>query len=138
VSHLPCSPPGACFADPRSPRLPPFAPPAPPQIVQLCSLASSLLWRDQTPRSRSSSATAPHLPDADQYGVEPAGQVRGLPVPVQGPSTRARVFDYAGTTGDRDNSSLHFSRLHLHSVGTRNFHFFRGSMAGLCTPLSTL
>jgi hypothetical protein len=138
VSHLPGSAPGACFAHPRSPRLPPFAPPAPPRIVQLCSLASSLLWLDQTPRSCSSSATAPRLPDADQYGVEPTGQMRDLPVPAQRPSPHAMVFDHAEPPGARASAPAGVAFRDLDGVGTPKFHFFRGSLAGLCNPRSTL
>src|SRR6201993_3845178 len=67
---------GACVAGPHSPWSPPFAPPAPrrlapPRIAPqrfapLCSSASQLLWRSATSRARASSATAPHLPDADR------------------------------------------------------------------------
>jgi hypothetical protein len=44
----------------------PFAPPTPRPVARLCSSVSQLLWRSLTSRVRSSSATAPHLPDADQ------------------------------------------------------------------------
>jgi hypothetical protein len=57
---------GACVAGPHSPWSPPFAPPAPQRIAPLCSSASQLLWRSATSRARASSATAPHLPDADR------------------------------------------------------------------------
>ena len=56
---------GACVAGPHSPWSPPFAPPAPQRFAPLCSSASQLLWRSATSRARASSATAPHLPDAD-------------------------------------------------------------------------
>src|SRR5467141_434959 len=56
---------GACAAGPHSPWSPPFAPPTPQRIAPLCSSASPLLWRSATVRARASSATAPHLPDAD-------------------------------------------------------------------------
>src|SRR4029077_21037665 len=36
------------------------------QVLPLCSPASSLLWQGPTSRVRSSSASAPHLPDADR------------------------------------------------------------------------
>src|SRR5690606_23518769 len=67
-THFPGPVPGVCCADPHSSRFPPFAPPAPPPADRLCSQASSLLWRNQTPHDRASSATVPHLPDADQHG----------------------------------------------------------------------
>src|SRR5436190_14844066 len=81
-----------CFAGPHFPWSPPFAPPAPlrpslqtpPQwISSLCSPASQLLWRGPTSRVRASSATAPHLPDADRRTRHTArddgGQTRDLP-----------------------------------------------------------
>ena len=49
---------------------------------------------------RASSASAPRLPDADHRPVSWAdGQSGDLPVPVQGASVHARVFDHAGSAG---------------------------------------
>src|ERR1700676_596740 len=45
---------------------PPLAPPTPQPVARLCSSASQLLWRGQTSHDRTSSATAPRLPDTDQ------------------------------------------------------------------------
>src|SRR5260221_6453993 len=50
----------------HAPRPPPLAPPTPPPVARLCSSASQLLWRGQTSHDRTSSATAPRLPDTDQ------------------------------------------------------------------------
>src|SRR5271167_187124 len=55
---------GTRFAGSPSPRPPPLAPPAPRRIAPLRSSASQLLWRGLTSPARSSSATAPRLPDA--------------------------------------------------------------------------
>jgi hypothetical protein len=66
VSRLPGSESGACVVGPHSPRSLPFAPPTPRRIAPLCSSASQLLWQSQTSRARTSSATAPRLPDADR------------------------------------------------------------------------
>ena len=55
---------GTCFAGSHSPRSRPFAPPAPPPACRFCSQASQLLPPSLTSPVRSSSATAPHLPDA--------------------------------------------------------------------------
>ena len=55
---------GTRFASPPSPRPPPLAPPAPRPVARLRSSASQLLWRSLTSPVRSSSATAPRLPDA--------------------------------------------------------------------------
>src|SRR5215831_9187725 len=80
VTRLPGSESGTCFAGSHSPWSPPFAPLAPlqlpppriaPQGAPLCSPASQLLWRSPTSHARASSATAPHLPDADQVGTWP-------------------------------------------------------------------
>jgi hypothetical protein len=57
---------GACVAGPHSPWSPPFAPPTPQRIAPLCSSASQPQWQSATSRARASSATAPHLPDADR------------------------------------------------------------------------
>src|SRR5271169_2840168 len=66
VTRFPGPAPGACFADSHSPWPPPFAPPAPQPVARLCSSASQLLWRSLTSQLRSSLATAPRLPNADQ------------------------------------------------------------------------
>src|SRR5262249_9457655 len=66
LTHLCGAESGACVAGPHSPWSPPFAPPAPQRFAPLCSSASQLLWRSATSRARASSATAPHLPDADR------------------------------------------------------------------------
>src|SRR6266404_5230065 len=66
VTRSPGTVPGPCFADAHSPRPPPLAPPTPQPVARPCSSASQLLWRGQTSHDRTSSATAPRLPDADQ------------------------------------------------------------------------
>src|SRR5262245_57398022 len=71
VPRLPGTAPGACCAGPHSPRSPPLAPPAPQRIAPPCSSASQLLWRSATSHVRTSSATTPRLPDADQVGTWP-------------------------------------------------------------------
>ncbi len=49
-------------------------------LPSLCSPASQLLWRGPTSRVRASSASAPHLPDADRPShATPDGQTRDLP-----------------------------------------------------------
>src|ERR1700682_3909696 len=65
VTRCPGSASGACFAGPHSPWPPPLAPPTPQRIAPPCSSASQLLRRSPTSHLRSSSATAPRLPDAD-------------------------------------------------------------------------
>ena len=71
MTRFPRPEPGTCFADPYSPWPPPFAPPTPERIAPLCSSASQLIWRSLTSRTRTSSATAPRLPDANQGSLSP-------------------------------------------------------------------
>src|SRR6201993_5362343 len=54
-------------ADSRSPRPRPLAPPTPLPVVWRCSSVSLLLWPGLTSRVRTSAATAPRLPTADQH-----------------------------------------------------------------------
>jgi hypothetical protein len=69
---------------------------------------------------------------------KPAGQTRDLPVPVQGPSAHARVSDHAGPSG-RSRWRARSCCLPRFETRRRPIHeVFRGSMAGLCSPLSTL
>src|SRR5438132_753206 len=69
VTHVPGPAPGACFAGSHSPWPPHLAPPTPQPVARLCSSASQLLLRSLTSHVRSSSATAPRLPDAGQSGA---------------------------------------------------------------------
>src|SRR6267142_6181505 len=68
VTRLPVSVLGPCCAVSHSPRPLPLAPPTPRRIAPRCSPASQLLRRGLTSHARASSATAPHLPDADLGG----------------------------------------------------------------------
>src|SRR5216683_7092060 len=79
VSRLSGSESSACLIGPHSPWSLPFAPPTPQLAVPLCSSASSLLWQGPTSRVRSSSATAPRLPDAGRQRHHRSGQTRDLP-----------------------------------------------------------
>ena len=65
---------GARSPVPRFPRSPPLAPPAPPPVARLRSSASQQLMAGLTSHARSSSATAPRLPDADRSGGKPHGR----------------------------------------------------------------
>ena len=96
VTRFPGSVSGPCFAGSHSPRPPPLAPPAPQRIAPLCSSASRLLWRSSTPHVRASSATALSSPSRCGPDRQRAcGQAWGIPVPAQGASARASVFDHA-------------------------------------------
>ena len=79
----------------------------------------------------------PALTDADQRYFS-AGQTRDLPVPAQRASTHARFFDHAGSSG-HSRSRAHPCCLPRSETRRHpNLDLFRGSMAGLCAPLSTL
>src|SRR5262245_14829723 len=119
VTRLPGSESGACVAGSHSPWPPPLAPPAPRPVARLCSSASQLLWQSLTSRDRASSATAPRLPDADRRRL-PNGRSRDLPVPAQGASAHARVFDHAGSSGARDDALGCVAFHHMHGVGTQD------------------
>jgi hypothetical protein len=67
---------------------------APPPACRFCSQASRLLRPSLTSPVRSSSAMAPHLPDAIRRRKRP-GWARDLPVPGQRASAHARVSDRA-------------------------------------------
>src|SRR5436190_8871691 len=95
------------------------APPAPLRSGPLCSSASQLLWQSLTSRDRASPATAPRLPDADRRRL-PNGRSRDLPVPAQGASAHARVFDHAGSSGARDDALGCVAFHHMHGVGTQD------------------
>ena len=128
----------ACVTIPCSPWSRPLAPPTPPLLSQqqFCSQASQLLWPSLTSRVRASSATAPRLPDAGQPIT--TGQTRDLPVPVQGACAHARFCDHAGSGGC---SRLRARQYCLPQSGQCRHPVrksYRGSMAGLCVPLSTL
>src|SRR6202035_2469372 len=97
--------PGACFAGSHSPWPPPFAPPAPRPVARLCSSASQLLWRSLTSQVRSSLATAPRLPNADQMAP------RHWP-DLGPPGSRARSFDTCQVLRPRRvNQALAITRL---------------------------
>src|ERR1700736_1683640 len=75
VTRFPGTVSGTCGIGSRSPWPPPFAPPPPLPVARPCSAASLLLWRSLTSHARASSASVPHLPDADQSALQPvAGQ----------------------------------------------------------------
>src|ERR1700724_1708273 len=64
-----------------SPR--PFAPPPPLPVARPCSAASLLLWRSLTSHARASSASVPHLPDADQSALQPVAGHETSQVPTR-------------------------------------------------------
>jgi hypothetical protein len=67
------------------------------------------------------------------------GQTWDLPVPVQGASAHARVFDHVGPVGrSRLSCPVRVAFRPDDGVGARDLGFFRGSMAGPCASLPTL
>src|SRR5262245_37012285 len=145
VTRLPGSASGTCFADPHSPWSPPFAPLAPPQLpppriapqgAPLCSPASPLVRRSPTSHARASSATAPHLPDADQVGICLWSDV-GSPSFRRDPFARDVLFDPGGTTMPRI-TALHMLRSTMTTVSAPAVSSFRGSITHPTQPLCTL
>src|SRR6516165_8055437 len=96
-----------------------------PQGAPRCSPASQLLWRGPTSHARASSATAPHLPDADQVGTWPVVR-RGISqVPTR--SVCADVaLDLGGTTMPR-TAALHMLHSTMKTVSAPASSSFRGS-----------
>jgi hypothetical protein len=90
----------------------------------------------QNSRDRTSSATAPCLPDAVQTALA-CGRPRDLPVPAQGACAPATGSDRAGSSAGsrwrRPPYCLPLSRRRRHPEPN-----FRGSMADLCVSLPTL
>ena len=131
---------GSCSPWPLSPvqargRL--LAPRSPPTVARPCSRGSPLLRQGPTSRGRASSARAPCAFPMRTRRPRACGQPRDLPVPAQGASAHARVSDRAGSSGGSRSRHppccLPLSRRRQHPEAD-----FRGSMAGLCVPLSTL
>jgi hypothetical protein len=99
--------------------------------------AQHTLWKGLTSTACASSAITPRLPDADHpFGA--SGQTGDLPVPAQGASVHARVYDHAGPFGYlryRARSSCLPQKQQRRRPGCE---LFRGSIPGLHASLSTL
>jgi hypothetical protein len=135
VTRDPGSASGACFAGSRFPRSPPFAPPAPPPSVSPALFVGFVATRrGQTSWARASSATAPRLPDADRQCL--AGQTQDLPVPVQGTSAHARVFDHAGPSGRSHSAPVRVAFHVSDHVSTRNIDLSRLNTWPVRTPVN--
>src|SRR5258706_1744079 len=83
VTRFPGTVSGTCGIGSRSPWLPPFAPPPPLPVARPCSAASLLLWRSLTSHARASSASVPHLSDADQSALQPVAGHETSQVPTR-------------------------------------------------------
>jgi hypothetical protein len=66
------------------------------------------------------------------------GRTRDLPVPEQGASAHAGFSDHAGPSGHSRSRTRPCCLPRPETRRHPGFHFFRGSMAGLCAPLPTL
>src|SRR5207302_10930526 len=136
VTHFPGPAPGACFAGSHSLRPPPLAPPTPQPVARLCSSASQLLLRSLTSHVRSSSATAPRLPDAGQSSAPQLAR-RGI---SRFPSKELLHMPGSSTTSGRsDLAMVRPKRVAFrarNSVGARGLVFAAHCLA--CPPLPTL
>ena len=83
VTRFPGTGSGTCGTGSRSPWPPPFAPLPPRPVARPCSAASLLLWRSLTSHARASSASVPHLPDADQSALQPVAGHETSQVPTR-------------------------------------------------------
>src|SRR3954452_9246017 len=117
---------------PPAPRSPPLAPPTPRPVARLCSSASQLLWQGLTSPVRTSSASAPHLPDADP-GRTP-GRAGDLPVPGQGASVHAGVSDHAGPAEARADAPARMAFRYSNNVGTRDCRPFAAQWPACTLP----
>jgi hypothetical protein len=129
-----------CRPVPRFPWSPAFAPPTPRRIAPPCSPVSQLLCQSVTPRARSSSATALHLPDTDRRSGEAARPNTRSPGSLNTESLRTCQVLRPRRTGralamTRPQPMLPSARTTASASGIKTF---RSSMAGLCAPLPTL
>src|SRR5262245_44169414 len=111
------------LAGSHSPRPPHLAPPTPQPVARLCSSVSQLLLRSLTSHVRSSSATAPRLPDAGQSS---APQLARLGI-SRFPSKELLHMPGSSTTpGRSDLAMVRPKRVAFrarNSVGTRGLAF---------------
>src|SRR5215469_17841958 len=87
-----------------------------------------------TSRRRSSSDSAPRLPDTDRRGIPPPGRTRDLPVPVQGASTYARVSDHAGSAGHSHRAPLRVAFRDQYGVGIPDITTFAAQWLAYAIP----
>ena len=122
----------ACFPRPLA-----FAP-STPHSSRACSPTSSLLRKGLTSPARASSAWAQRLPDADPTPTTRVAKLetsrfpRGVCIDMPGSVTTP------GCSGTRDSAPMHVAFRRIRMRRHPRAGFFRGSMAGLSTPLSTL
>src|ERR671928_1004462 len=87
-----------------------------------------------TSLARTSSASAPRLPDADQTAFGACGRTRDLPVPAQGAYLHARVFDHAGSAQARAIACTRVAFRVGNHVGTRDYETFAAQWLAYSSP----
>src|ERR1700716_4732613 len=122
-TRLPGSESGACWLVPYSPWPPPFAPPTPAPVARRRSPASQLLWRGLTSRLCASSASAHHLPDADQ-GATALARREISRFPGKERTDMLGSTTAPGHPGARDDAPVHVAFRSMHSVGDPGGLFF--------------
>ena len=100
-------------------------------------MVSQLLWRSPISRARASSATAPHLPDADHPSHSKLTARQGYPRFRRNPFARDVLLDPGGTAMPRI-TALHMLRSTIRTVSAPANSSFRGSITHPTQPLCTL
>ncbi len=128
---------GTCSTRLRFPRPLAFAP-STPHSSRACSPTSTLLCKSLTSPARTSLASARRLPNADRTLTARVAKLEtsrfpgGMCIDMPGSLTTP------GCSGTRDSAPMHVAFRRIRIRRHPRFGFFRGSMAGLSTPLSTL
>ena len=136
VTRFPGTVSGTCGIGSRSPWPPPFAPPPPLPVARPCSAASLLLWRSLTSHARASSASVPHLPDADQ-AAQGLWSATRYPSFRRVPFERDRVFDLGRASAPRIAVPHMLPSTFLTASASAMFKL-RGSIADPTRSLCTL
>src|SRR4030081_1709682 len=134
-TRLPGSESGACWLVPCSPCPPPFAPPTPTSVARRRSPASQLLWRGLTSRLCASSASAHHLPDADQ-GATALARREISRFPGKERTHMLGSTTAPGRPGARDDAPVHVAFRSMHSVGVPGVLFSRLNTQPMRTPVN--
>src|SRR3979411_1472564 len=134
-TRLPGSESGACWLVPCSPWPPPFAPPTPTSVARRRSPASQLLWRGRTSRLCASSASAHHLPDADQ-GATALARREISRFPGKERTHMLGSTTAPGRPGARDHAPVHVAFRSMHSVGDPGVVFSRLNTQPMRTPVN--
>ena len=126
---------GPCYAVPHSSRSHRFPPSTPPRASPFCSPTSSVLPVSVTSPVRTSSASAPRLPDAGRRRIPPpAVKLEISRFPRKERACMPGSPTTPGRPRARDGARRRTAFRYTHSVGTRNQFSFA---AGLHVPLPT-